>query len=202
MAMDIDVYIADWDRVQEEIAQRGRAWNADLWDSFADEDSDEREPFHLRWPLTPDSWYARCVFRGRASGGLYKDHFGLVDLWQHVRERPDAAPDLIGHVSGLIIRLLGDFDYDEDLTASSGLPAVGTQTIAMACSPGEVTELLDRGRVCITRLEELRPAVEAEMLGYSYRQKGFDEWAALLEDWVNVLKEAQRRGWGLFYSTS
>ncbi|MRH91986.1 hypothetical protein GFY24_31885 [Nocardia sp. SYP-A9097] len=198
--MGVDIYpaIAHWDRVADTLNAAGIQGIWQLFDALPDWEVDEPDDVRLRWPLLVDSWYAECTFRGLGSTGSYKPHFFLGHLWEHARERPDMPADVVALFDEFIGRLvLGVPSARVDL--SEQLPG---QAELMNCfPPSEVCGLARLWRECSDRIGALRPVLAAQLIE--------DRWfgdvgqvLSLLQGWGDVLHEAERRGWGLFYLTS
>ncbi|UFS98181.1 hypothetical protein [Nocardia huaxiensis] len=49
------------------------------------------------------------------------------------------------------------------------------------------------------RLDELRPSITAEVDEWPTGFDNFDQCAMLLQEWGEIVEEADRRGWGLLY---
>ncbi|MFD6463954.1 hypothetical protein ACFWFG_38875, partial [Streptomyces roseolus] len=119
------------------------------------------------------------------------------EVWVDIRERTELPTDLVAPLDRFIGRLLID-DPDEE-TVPCGLPP--ELPLTKACSPREVTELAQVWREYAGRIEELRPAIAAETAEYGCWFSDFDQVAMLLRDWGEIVEEADRRGWGVFYLT-
>ncbi|MFF2555478.1 hypothetical protein ACFVUS_31040 [Nocardia sp. NPDC058058] len=205
MGLDLSAVIAHWDRLAEAV---NRDAMEAIWDLIYP-DAEEYVPHkprddesRFRWaPSEVAPWYGDYKFRGVACSGSIKPHWGLGKLWEDIRERPETPADLVDPFNRFLGRLLGD-NHDETYGPNTfgGLPidkiSQGSMT---AFSPAEVTTLARAWRGCADRLEELRPAMTAEISEYVSPFDNFDECAELLRDWAAVVDEAERRHWGLFY---
>lgn len=67
------------------------------------------------------------------------------------------------------------------------------------CSPTEVSELVWVWRGCASRPAEPGPAITAEMTENTCWLDTFEQCAMLVRDCGEIVGEAPRRGWGLFY---
>lgn len=175
----------------------------DLFYAIPPDDEREKpyeEDARFRWPpseLAP--WYGECAFRAGASRSL-KTHWGLWKLWDGTRERADTPADLVDPFDRFLGPLLGDTDDDtNDPGRSCGVPLAKFNDRLTAFSPAGVTALALAWRECADRVEDLRPAITAELTEYVPWFRDFTGWAELLQDWGAIVEEAERRSWGLFY---
>lgn len=215
MGVDVWIGVADWARLTETLQRSGVD---EIWDllspfpnsydspsSFAHlpiefgSDSMPAPQFDLVqdgalcWPTLADPWFARGVFRGLGATGSYKPHFYLRNLVEHTNLRADAPKDVIEPLDAWLSHLL-PYDRDDELTAMIPCSAKGVYGFP----PVEVAELAQLSRRSRNRIEDLRPAITAQLEEDTWIPD-FDSVVTLLRDWAEILTRAQQRGWGLLY---
>ncbi|MGW4247694.1 hypothetical protein [Nocardia sp. NPDC004722] len=196
MGRDLEVAIADWERLTGILDRVGIEGLRDLFAAQRDEfDEYIEKSYGFNWgPNETAPWYGDYRFaRGTNSA---KPHHGLAKLWEDLCDRDDIPADLIAQIDPFLGRLLR-WRIDDDLVAPSGWPADKTRGINTACSPDEVADLARRWPSCAARLEELRPAATAEIAEWA-NYSNFDDWVDILKEWSQIVREADRRNWGLF----
>ncbi|GAB2551528.1 hypothetical protein [Nocardia heshunensis] len=199
MGVDIYAAIGRWDRVVETLGHVGaeELWML-IWGHPSEEDGAYFEEGRFLWRHDdPVPWFGECAFR---FGRSFKPHWWLGEAWEGVRDRDDVASDLVALFDVFIGRLLWrGADGEADLVGPSGLKTDGAQGLYAACSPVEVAALARHWPFCAARLEELRAPLTAQITEWTGWYDTFDQWATVLTDWGEVVQEADRRGWGLFY---
>ncbi|MFI9536155.1 hypothetical protein ACIG56_23245 [Nocardia fusca] len=205
MGVDVWVGVADWARLTETLQRSGVDEMWDLLSPFPNSydhlptESDPDPRFDLVrdgalcWPTIADRWFARGVFRGIGAGGSYKPHFWLRHLVEHIALRPDAPKDVIGPLDMWLSRLL-PYDGGDELTAMAPCSAKGVYGFP----PPEVAELAQLSRRSRERIEDLRPAITAQLEEETWLPD-YDSAVILLQDWGEILTRAQQRNWGLLY---
>ncbi|MGX1809026.1 hypothetical protein ACWIGI_25175 [Nocardia sp. NPDC055321] len=202
MSVDIFPAIAQWDRLAERLNSEGMdgLWKM-FWaiPSLEELGDDYDENVRFLWPpsdLAP--WYAECTFRGVASTGSMDAHWDLAEAWGEMREQSDMPTDLAALFDQFIIGLLGHRGSDP----VPGLPMEKIDRhLRTACSPAEIAGLARVWLRCSDRIEELRPVLTAEAITRGPSFADFDQFAMLVRDWGEIILEAARRDWGLFYLT-
>ncbi|MEU1521866.1 hypothetical protein ABZ413_06660 [Nocardia rhamnosiphila] len=215
MGVNIWVGVADWARLTETLQRSGADEMWDLLFPFPNSYDSPNSHHHLPvavepesvfapridlvedgvlwWPTIADRWYARGVFRGIGAGGSYKPHFYLRDLVEHTAQRADAPKETLAPLGAWLSRLLPDEGSDE--LAAMG---PGSTTGIYGFPPAEVAELAQLWRHSRDRIEDLRPAITAQLDEDTWLPD-FDSAVRLLRDWGEILIRAQQHGWGLFY---
>ncbi|MFD7846013.1 hypothetical protein ACFV4K_24105 [Nocardia sp. NPDC059764] len=206
MGVDIFPAIAQWDRLAETLNSDGMdgIWEL-FWAIPSGEELGETYDHRVRflWPPSDTApWYGECTFRGLASTGSWDLHWALSEVWDEMNGHSDLPTDLAAQVDRFIARLVRHRHGDPvEQKISPGLPMerIDVRHLRTACSPSEVAELARVWGRCADRLEELRPALTAEVIARWPWIADFDQLAMLLQDWGEIVTEADRRGWGLFY---
>ncbi|MGA4995227.1 hypothetical protein [Nonomuraea bangladeshensis] len=204
MGLDITVLIVDWAHVKE--APPDQRLELLMGVACSADGSDLEDPERgWMWPsVSAAPWFARYEFY-RTLGSL-KAHFWAGQAWEEIRgfADPDLRVSLDGFLSGLFwygpdpandaVHVHGDL-FPADIDRSRGL--------SLAYPPEAVPALVKSWVKAAPRLEELREPFAA----HAARPPGhwienFEEFADLLNDWGEVVREADSRGWGLIGFTS
>jgi hypothetical protein len=207
MGLDITVLMADWDHL-------ARIPASERLDALVDavyppsccvpcEEADVAVRGGWVWPRGQQPWCAE--YRFFATTGSYKWHFHLSNAWDDIREF--AAADLRDWLDSFLGGLVWDDpDGDAETDLNAGPPAAGSfpedptpwrPRLLLLRSPDEVPPLAGSWEWAAPRLEELREPFEAEATRWAARPDTFDQAAALMREWGEVVTEAERRGWGL-----
>ncbi|MGA5763445.1 hypothetical protein [Nonomuraea bangladeshensis] len=196
MGLDITVLIVDWAHVKE--APPDQRLELLMGVACSADGSDLEDPERgWMWPsVSAAPWFARYEFY-RTLGSL-KAHFWAGQAWEEIRgfADPDLRVSLDGFLSGLFwygpdpandaVHVHGDL-FPADIERSRGL--------SLAYPPEAVPALVKSWVKAEPRLEELREPFAA----HAARPPGhwienFEEFADLLNDWGEVVREADNRG--------
>ncbi|MEV4505435.1 hypothetical protein [Streptomyces klenkii] len=139
------------------------------------------------------AWCARYEFAGTL--GSFKPHFWAGERWEAVREHvpADLRSALDTFLAGLFWNLSGSEDDPQD--DEDAEPWHGAMWVY--CPPPDVPVLAQAWADAGPRLEALRGPFDLHAAHPGRWVGTFEEFAALLRGWAEVVDEAHRRGWGL-----
>lgn len=216
MGLDITVVMADWERLAR-IPAEGRleALTDAVYSSVCRVPCEEGGPAaHDGWVWPRESsWCAEYRFFGTT--GSYGWHARLANAWDDMR--PSAAPalrDALDHFLGGLVWDSTDIADAGDDTAETtagtaadidrppagGFPDGSTPwhpQVLLLRTPDEVPALVRAWELAAPRLEELREPFDTEAVRWAGRPATFDDAAALMREWGEVVTRAGVRGWGL-----
>ncbi|MGW2411091.1 hypothetical protein ACWCV5_02755 [Streptomyces tubercidicus] len=197
MGMDITVLVVDWVHLMK-IAPDDRL-EVLQESAYADDEGDEVDAGWV-WPVEPDrAWLGRYEFGGTL--GSYKPHFWAAQAWEDVRGA--AGTPLRAALDEFLMALIWcgpEADSDAEHVDAGIFPSVDG-----LWRPGP---LIARGPQAVSGLNrcwgEAAPALPHLREPYASRAAcpgrwiaDFEEFTELLSGWAEVVREAQRRRWGL-----
>jgi hypothetical protein len=193
MGLDVTVLIVDWAHVEE--APPGQRLALLLDAAHPDDDRYLEEPERgWIWPSAPGApWLARYEFHRTL--GSFKAHFWAGQAWEKFRDFVD--PDLRATLDGFLSALIWygpDPDDDADHVHGELFP---DDKVILAYPPQAVPALVELWAEAAPRRAELHEPFTAHAARPKGWIKTFEAFADLLGEWGEVVREADRRGWGL-----
>ncbi|MFF3501340.1 hypothetical protein [Streptomyces sp. NPDC003247] len=198
MGLDITVLGLDWAELERTPAAERLAvlYEADCPDDDTDGPAGPRTGWVI--PASPEvPWSGRYEFRGTL--GSYKPHFWAANGWDTVRGFAD--PALREALDGFLGGLIWWGDDDEDGETAAGVfpsdPEPWRPSLQLLVPPPAVTALAAHWNRAAPLLTGLREAYDAHASRPGGWIADFEEFAALLGQWADLVDGAARRGWGL-----
>ncbi|KAB7833073.1 hypothetical protein [Streptomyces mobaraensis] len=203
MGLDISVLVVDWERLA--VFAPGERWERLVDAAYPDEcDAEffaELPDGWVRFPGEVAEWSALYEFR--STSGSFKAHFWAGERWEDVREQ--AVPELRAALDVFLSGLFWD-PYDMAVPpAGTGADAPGVRELLagrgtgllVACPPETVPVLAAAWAVAEPLLDGLKGPHTAHADAPGRWIADHDEFAVLLREWAEVVREAHARGWGI-----
>lgn len=193
MGADITALIVDWAHLENIPVLERESALIEAADPDVDDGSVEDG-----WAWLPPAaegfpaWCARYEFGGTL--GSFKPHFWAGERWEAVREHApaDLRAALDAFLAGLIWTPPGT---DDDLDEDDAEPWYGAMRAYRP--PSDVPALTQAWTALGPRIDSLRDPFDLHAAAPGKWVGRYDEFAALLRGWAEVVDEAHRRGWGL-----
>ncbi|MER5784410.1 hypothetical protein ABT104_22225 [Streptomyces mobaraensis] len=207
MGLDISVLVVDWERVGGFAAGErwGRLEDAAYPDGCEDVFRDGLPDGWVRFPDEVAEWSLRYEFR--STSGSFKAHFWAGKRWEDVREQ--AVPELRAALDAFLSGLFWD-PYGVVVPPAGtgpGAPEIrefvphegGARNpyFLVACPPRAVPVLAAAWSVAEPLLDGLKGPHTAHADAPGRWIADHDEFAVLLREWAEVVREAHARGWGI-----
>ncbi|MFI6689056.1 hypothetical protein [Streptomyces sp. NPDC050485] len=203
MGLDLTLCMADWGQLREiPVEDHIQALDEAIWPAGLDYDGYDALGSAEGWVWPPGQDPVWCAeYRFCCTSGSYKPHSRAGDGWDDMRVLVDVP------LRDSMDRFLNGLIWDEDpardpaLTGGGGFFPSATDPrrprLLLVCPPEAAPGKARAWEWAAPRLEQLNGPFAAECEGWAGRPDTFDEFAALLREWGDVVTETARRGWGL-----
>ncbi|WP_171162168.1 hypothetical protein [Streptomyces sp. I05A-00742] len=205
MGLDISVLIVDWKHLAETPPgeRRDLLTEAAYPDDYDDLLEDDFPRGWIHHPTAVSTWSALYEFH--STSGSFKAHFWAGERWEDVRDHavPELREALDTFLSGLFWELYdpeAEEEDDRDKAVREFIPReTGRRSpwLLVARPPEDVPALAAAWAVAEPLLDGLKGPFTEHADAPGRWIANHEEFAVLLREWAEVVREAHERGWGI-----